>query len=159
MKQIITHRVSMHRAQHHPVSREQEAPQDCSWRDWAWACASASLPFTGTATAIFGLVIFRTLPEFQRGNCYKLSLLSPPFQNQTRTFSWYILASRTFGKRSNKTHFTERENFGGLHSLKLLGTTWGNFWEVYLNSYITIWVETRISQILTRPCLSQQSIE
>lgn len=109
------------------------AGQDCSWRE------SELLPqlhypfFTLCFLFCFGCgnILAGYFLDTSRGSKgellqAKLSLPSPPFQNQTRTFSWYILASRTFG-RSNKTLFTERENFGGLHCFKTPGDHVGQF--------------------------------
>lgn len=69
--------------------------------------------------AIFWLVIFRILPEVQRGNCYTQRYLFLPLSLKTKQehspdTSWQ--AGPLAGEVTKL--FTKRENFGGLHCFK-----------------------------------------
>lgn len=98
------------------------AGQNCSWRDCSSEAEFELLPQLHYSFFIqcflfclsCGNILAGYFPDTSRGSKRELlysktSLPSPLFKSQTRTFSWYILASRTFGRRSNKTLYREGE--------------------------------------------------
>lgn len=148
IKYIITHRTSMYKYNLNTALLAERrwflmiaAGQDFSWLGLNPKLLPQlhypffqllSVFFCFKAAKIFGWLFSGSFqaPLDQRGSCYKLRHLFLPLPFKTRqeqSPDTHILVSRTYGRKSNNTLPSARENFGRLHCFQARGDHLGQF--------------------------------